>query len=184
MKQIATKKLTQIAMIAGLYAAITFATFYISFGAVQYRISEALTVLPAFAGSAIPGLTLGCVIANLFGFFIGANPLGLIDAVIGSSATLIAAIITRYISRLGLAKRSKAARYLLCPLPPVLINAVIVGLELTFLFSTFGESGFWAVFAGNAFFVFIGQAVVCYGLGVPLMLALERKELYKRIFKE
>ena len=67
------KKLTQAAMIAGLYAAVTFATFFMSFGAVQYRVSEALTILPVFTASAVPGLSVGCALANLIGFFMEIN---------------------------------------------------------------------------------------------------------------
>ncbi|MEG0693893.1 MAG: QueT transporter family protein, partial [Oscillospiraceae bacterium] len=88
------KRMTKTAMIAGIYAAITFATFFMSFGQIQYRVSEVLTVLPAFTVTAIPGLTLGCAIANLVGFFIGVNPLGLMDAFFGTAASLIAAILT------------------------------------------------------------------------------------------
>lgn len=169
------RRLTQTAMIAALYAAITFAAFYISFGAVQYRISEALTVLPVFTPVAVPGLSIGCMLANLVGFFIGVNPLGWLDAIVGTAATLLAALATRWIGN-----RTKGiGRYLLAPLPPVLLNAVIVGAELAFVFT---PDAFWAGYLSMAVPVLIGQAVVCYGLGVPLMLLLQRRELYKKIF--
>lgn len=170
-----TQKMTRIAMIAAIYAAITFATFFMSFGAVQYRISEALTVLPVFTPIAIPGLGLGCAIANLVGALTGANPVGYIDAIFGTLATLLAAISTYYTGKI----KSKPLRYFLAPLPPVLFNAVIVGFEISYFFVGSLEIG---VFMANALSVLIGQAVVCYLLGVPLMIALERKELYKKIF--
>lgn len=177
--KISTKDLTKTAMIAGLYAAITFATFYISFGAVQYRVSEALTVLPAFTGLAVPGLTLGCVIANLFGFIIGANPLGLLDALVGSLATLLAALVTRKIAK---KISNPIAQYALCPLPPVIFNAIIVGLELTFVFTD--GSAFFPQFTALSLSVLIGEAVVCYLLGIPLMIALKRHNVYKKIFEK
>ena len=75
------------AVIAALYAVLTYvaAAMNVAYGAVQFRFSEALTVLPVFTPAAIPGLTLGCLIANL------GSPLGVVDWVFGTGATLIAA---------------------------------------------------------------------------------------------
>lgn len=176
-RKITTRQLTTISLIAALYAAITFVTFFMSFGAVQYRVSEVLTVLPAFTATAIPGLTLGCALANLVGFFIGANPVGLIDALFGTAATLFAAICTHYLGK----NKSRLFRYLLCPLPPVIFNAVIVGFEISYFFMGTTEI---SVLLVNAASVFVGQAVVCYGLGIPLMLILERKDLAKQLFSQ
>lgn len=168
------RKLTQAAVIAALYAAVTFATFFMSFGAIQYRVSEALTILPVFTATAVPGLSVGCALANLLGFFLGANPLGWIDALVGTSATLLAAVVTRAIGK----SRNPVIRYAFAPLPPVLFNAVLVGLELTVLFGPLQ----WGLFFGYAGSVFVGQAVVCYGLGLPLMAVLSRPSLSKKIF--
>lgn len=169
------RKMTQTAMIAGIYAAITFATFFMSFGQIQYRVSEVLTILPVFTVVAIPGLTLGCALANLVGFFIGVNPIGLMDALFGTAASLIAAVLTYYLGKID----RKWVRYLLCPLPAVVVNAIVVGFELTWLFNAL-EMQF---FLFNAASVFIGQAVVCYGLGIPLMITLRKNDLYKKIFR-
>lgn len=169
-----TRRMTNIAMIAGIYAAITFATFFMSFGQIQYRVSEALTILPIFTVNAIPGLTLGCALANLVGFFLGVNPLGLMDALFGTSASLIAAILTYYLGKVD----KKWVRYILCPLPAVIVNAIIVGFELTWIFNDM-QMQFLFI---NAASVFIGQAVVCYGLGIPLIIALKKNNLYKKIF--
>ena len=174
-KKIPPQKLTQTAMIAGLYAAVTFATFYMSFGAVQFRVSEALTILPVFTATAIPGLSLGCALANLVGFFAGVNPVGWLDAIFGTSATLLAALLTYLFGRIRIGR----GKYLLAPLPPVLLNALIVGGEITFLMGSPQPLLFFA----NVLSVLIGQTVVCYGLGVPLMLLLSRKEVYKKIFR-
>lgn len=168
------KNITKISMIAGIYAAITFATFFISFGAVQYRVSESLTVLPLFSALAIPGLTLGCVVANLIGVFMGVNPVGFIDAIFGSVATLIAGILTYQVGK----SSNKFVRYLLAPLPPVMINALVIGFEISYFFV---GSISLEIFLFNTISVFIGQAVICYGIGIPLMIALEKNDIYKKI---
>ena len=171
-----TRKLTQTAMIAGIYAAITFATFFMSFGAVQYRISEALTILPAFTVTAIPGLTIGCALANLVGFMMGVNPSGLIDVFFGTLASLIAAIITYYIGK----SDKKWVRYVFVPMPAVIVNAIIVGFEISYFFMGTLDMQVMLV---NAASVFIGQAVVCYGLGVPLMMILEKHKLFDKVIQ-
>lgn len=171
-----TKLLTQTAIIAAIYACLSFAMFFISFGAVQYRVSEALTVLPMFTSTAIPGLTLGCALSNLIAYFLGVNPAGLIDAVVGSGATLIAAIISFYLGKVA----KKGMRYFLVPLPPVIINAVVIGLEISIVFM--GTTDIKIVLL-NCVSVFVGQLVVCYGLGIPLIKILEKNDVYKKIFR-
>lgn len=128
----------------------------ISYGAVQFRISEALTLLPVLFPQAVPGLTLGCLISNLF------NPMGatVYDVVFGTLATLIAAVITW---------RMRASIWVRA-LPPVLCNAVIVGLVLTY---AYGIDMLWM----NMLTVGLGEAVVCYVLGVPMIKLLSRQDL-------
>lgn len=104
--------LTQAAIIAALYAALTIVIMPASYGVMQFRVSEALTVLPAFTPAAIPGLFIGCMVANL------VSPVGVVDVVIGSTATLIAAV----------ASYKLRDHKLLVPLPPVITNAVMVGM--------------------------------------------------------
>ncbi len=161
MRKRKTAYLTQAAVIGAMYAALTMAFTFSSFGVVQFRVSEALTVLPAFTPAAIPGLFAGCVISNLFGYIAGQT--FLIDIFIGSSATLLAAWLTRII-------RIRALK----PLPPVLVNAIIVGAELSYmlkypLFIAMGQ-------------VALGELVICYGLGYPLLLILDRHK--HKIFKQ
>ena len=141
------------ALIAAMYAVLTFVVAQFAYGAVQLRVSEALTILPMYTPVAVPGLTVGCLLANVIGLSLGKT----------------------------VVSKSRRVRYILGPFPAVLVNAVIVGMEITFFFSEGGATAaiFWANFAS----VFLGQAIICYGLGVPLMLVLERGELYKRIFK-
>lgn len=144
------------AIIGALYAALTLLFAPLSYGIFQVRISESLTILPAFTPAAIPGLFIGCAIANI----IGGN--GIHDVVFGSLATLIAA---------GLSY--KMPKSCLVPLPPIIINAVIVGFVLFFVFKI-------PLFSAMIW-IALGQAVACYGLGYPLMKKLEK---YKdKLFK-
>lgn len=138
------------AVIAAPYAALTLALYPISFGAVQFRVSEALTLLPIVMPEAIPGLFVGCLVSNLIG---SATPW---DIIFGSLATLIAAILT-YATR-----RNK----ILAAFWPVLCNTVIVGLVLALtldlpVFLTMGEVG-------------LGELAVVYTVGMAMLAALKR----------
>lgn len=151
-----TRDLCLTAMIAAIYAALTLGLQAISFGPVQFRVSEALTLLPILFPQAIPGLTLGCLISNLF------SPLGatVYDVIFGTLATLVAAILTR---------RIKGSVWVKA-LPPVLANGVIVGLVLTY---AYGLNTLWL----NMLTVAAGEAAVCYALGVPMIKLLEKVDL-------
>ncbi len=148
--------ITQAATISAIYVALSWIFAPISFGhnLFQFRISEALTVLPLFTPAAIPGLFLGCALSNLL---IGG--LGVIDLVLGSAATLTAAVLS-YILR----KKNK----LISLAPPVIINALVVGTYLNYLISP--EINVLI----NIGWVFLGQVVSCYFLGLPLCSAIEK----------
>lgn len=173
--------ITMAAVIAALYAVLTMALWEISSAGIQFRLSEALCVLPAFTPAAIPGLALGCAIANIFG---GTW----IDVVFGSLATLLAAVCTRLIARaLGVDASDKLslAAKLLVPLPPVLLNAAIIPFVLYYgygLTEAFGVSSRLAVLGLHALTVGAGEAVVCYLIGVPLMIAIHRIHRNGHIF--
>ncbi len=163
-----TRFLAQGAVICALYTVLTYAaaSLNLAFGPIQFRFSEALTVLPAFTPAAVPGLAIGCFLSNL------ASPLGIVDWVFGTCATLLAALSTRALSGV----RVKDIP-ILAPLPPVLFNAVIVGLEVSCL----SESGAFAwgsfspaAFGAGALSVGLGELVVCAALGYPLMIALQK----------
>ena len=167
--------LTQAAMIAALYAVLTYAAAAVNlaYGAVQFRFSEALTVLPVFTPAAIPGLAVGCFLANL------GSPLGLVDWIFGTGATLLAAVGTWMARKIQI-----KGVPVLAPLPPVVANVVLVGFELSCLSSagTFALGNFtWAAFGASALSVGIGELVVCYVLGLPLILALERTKAVSRL---
>ena len=148
------------AMIAALYIALTLSFAAISYGSFQCRISEALTILPVFTPFAIPGLAVGCMISNIFGMTI----IGPWDILIGSAATLAAAICTYFLRNIKIKDIP-----ILAPLPPVIINAVVIGLELSIVQNT--------PFIIDAFFVFLGQTAACYVLGIPLYIALKKVDI-------
>jgi len=153
-KKMAARDLARGAIIAAVYALLTIFLAPISSGLIQCRVSEAMSVLPYFTFSAVPGLFVGCALANLL---MGASAY---DVVFGSLATLLAAYITYLM-------RNRVSKYL-APLPSVVVNALVVGALLTYVYGV-GVS-YW-VAAG---YVAIGQAIACFGIGLPLMKLLER----------
>ena len=165
--------ITTAAMIAALYAALTMALWEISSAGIQFRLSEALCVLPAFTPAAIPGLTIGCAVANMIG---GTW----IDVVFGSLATLLAAVCTYFIGRafrVGKTDRVRLGATILAPLPPVLFNAAIIPFVLYYgygIVSAFGVTDRLGVLGLHALTVGAGEAAVCYVLGLPLMDAVNR----------
>jgi len=144
--------ITRAAAMAAIYAALTLVLAPISFGPWQLRIAEAMTVLPWLYPEAVPGLFVGCLIANLVGGY------GMLDVVFGSLATLAAALISRRVKSCWLA-----------PLPPVVINALVIGAVLSYVLGL--------PFYLTAAEVGLGQLGACYVLGMPLLLFLRRIEL-------
>lgn len=173
MKNKALKNLTAAALIAALYAALTLIVAPLSFGAVQIRLSEALAVLPAVCPPAVWGLSLGCFLSNILGFFMGANPIGIIDSAVGTVATFLAAVSTYYI---GKAVKGKALLWL-APLPPVIFNGVIIGLEISFLFLK--DASPLAVLL-SCVYVALGELVACY-VGGTILLKSSNK-YFKKYF--
>ena len=92
-------QMVQIALIGALYTVLTLVVAPISFSTVQFRISEALTLLPLFSPVGIWGVAFGCFFSNLLGFLLGMNPIGLIDALVGTTATLLAGLIAHWIGK-------------------------------------------------------------------------------------
>lgn len=166
MKKTKTRFLAEAGLIAALYAVTTYfcALWGLAYGEVQFRFSEALTILPLFTPAAIPGLAIGCFIANL------GSPMGMVDVVCGTAATLAAAIAVRAVRHV----RAKNIPWL-APIFPVLANAIIVGLEISWFMP---EGLTWAGFVAAAFSVGLGELVVCYGLGLPLSIALDKLPLF------
>lgn len=163
-----TRFLVESAIIAAIYAALTLAIYPLSYGVVQFRFSEAMTVLPIFTPAAIPGLAVGCLIANL------AGPMSWIDAIFGTVATFLAAICTYFTRNIRLKKMP-----LLSLSFPVIFNAVIIGLEINLFFLPAGETFTMTGFMISALWVGLGEALVCFVLGTPLTLALEKSKIFK-----
>ena len=161
------KYITDAACIAAIYAALTYlgGFFGLSYGPFQVRFSEALTILPIFTPAAIPGLAVGCFIANIGSF-------NLLDMVFGTFATLLAALLTYIFRNIRLKKLP-----LLAMLPPVIINAVVIGLEVS-IFILPGKLTFYG-FAISAIEIGVGQTIACYGLGLTLYLALNSRKISK-----
>lgn len=167
-----TKKLALCAMIAAIYTALCTVLAPFSYGMMQVRVSEALTLLPVFSPLGVWGVTLGCALSNLVGFFTGANPLGYMDIFFGTAATLIAALLSRklrHIRWFGLP--------VLSAVPPVLINAAVIGAELAVV--TVPAEAFWGAFLINALWVALGQAISCFALGLPLVYVMQKTGVYK-----
>lgn len=146
--------ITQAAMIAAIYVVLTMfiSAFNLASGAIQVRISEALTVLPAFTPAAIPGLFIGCLISNMAS---GCLPL---DVIFGSLATLIGAFGTY------LLRKWKWA----VPIPPILANALIVPFVLAYVYHIPGGVPYFMVTVG------IGEIISCAILGMILYNVLCR----------
>ncbi len=165
--KIDNRKLAEAGMIAAIYTVATVALSPISFGNVQFRISEALTVLPVFTSAAVPGLTIGCVLANAIGVGMGANVAGWLDVLFGSLATLIAALLTR-----ALRDVQFKGIPLLSLLPPVILNALIVGGELAVVYSL----PYWLC----ALEVGAGELGACVVLGIPLIVAMRKTKIFDK----
>ena len=153
------RTLTLAAVIAALYTVLGYFgnVFSLTFGAVQIRFAEALTVLPFFFPAAVPGLTIGCLITNL------ASPFGPLDVVFGTLATALAAMLTRRMKKPWLA-----------PLPPILTNLIF--LPPIWAWTEIGavNEAFWAAWSFNCATFLLGQTVACYGLGLLLLRTLPR----------
>ena len=174
MKQTKVRRMVTCAMLAAIYAAVGLVLAPISFSMVQVRVSEAMTLLPVFDPIAILGVTLGCLVTNLIGFMTGANILGWLDILFGTAATLVAAWLS-WLLRDVRVKRLPV----FSAIPPVLVNAVVIGMELCWLLA---DEFNWSVFLINAVSVGAGQIISCIVLGLPLVWWLEKTELHRRIF--
>ncbi|MEM1485099.1 QueT transporter family protein [Oscillospiraceae bacterium PP1C4] len=163
------------AMIAAVYCAVSISMLPLSFGAVQVRVAEALTLLPVFSPVAIWGVTLGCALTNAIGFATGANIIGVLDIFFGTAATLIAALLSYQMRNIRF-----GGLPVLSSIPPVLLNAVVIGGELTYVMS----GGFQPqIFLINALQVGAGQMLSCCVLGLPLIWLFQRNGVDKKLFQ-
>lgn len=161
MKKLTTRQIALNGIVAGLYAAVTILTASFAYGNIQFRLSECLCVLVCFEPTLTVGLTLGCLIANLF------STVSVLDIVIGTAATLLACLLT-----------VKIKRALLVPLPTIVCNAVIVGAMLAWVLA---PDTFWQSFLIFGAEVGAGEAAVLYVLGVPLYLFVKKTGLMEKL---
>lgn len=176
-------RIARIAMIAAVYAATTLVAMlflgWMSWGPIQFRISEAITVLALFTSDAIPGLSLGCAIANIANIALsGVGTIGLLDVVFGSLATAIGAAFSWHFRK----------RPALAVLGPVLANAIIVPSYLPIMLKGLGfytipftsidlENSYALMYLFGFVATGIGEAAVMYLLGLPLYRVLKRAPL-------
>lgn len=153
--------ITRSAVIAAAYFALSVAFEAISFGPIQFRISEALTLLPVLLPEAIPGLAIGCFFTNLF-----FSPFGFYDMLFGTLATLLGAILTRVLRK-----------WLpLSALPPILLNALLVPL----IWICDGSD---TVYYINMFSIMASEFIICGVIGVPFTMLLKNALLSARLIK-
>lgn len=180
-----TTFIAQAGVIAAVYAAVTLLVLQspaqLGWGPVQLRVSEALTVLALVTPAAVPGLALGSVVANSF-MLTQVGPIALLDVIFGSGATLIGAIWSWHFRD----------RTPLALLGPVIANALIVPAYLPMMLAGLGfytvpflgldAEGSWAaMYLFGVVTVGIGEAVIVYALGWPLLAAMRRSGLDRTI---
>ncbi len=158
---LSTRYIAKVGIIASLYAVITIVLAFASYGPIQVRFSEALTVLPFITPAAIPGLFIGCALANI------NSPAGIVDVVGGSLCTLLAAFLTFLVSR--------TKKPILAPIPPILVNAFGISLYLHPLW----EWNYWF----TVIWVGVGEIAACFVLGYPLLRIILKKEKILQMLK-
>lgn len=164
MKKFTTRQIALCGIVAGLYAAITILTASFSYGNIQFRLAEALCVLVCFDPGVTVGVTLGCLIANLF------STVSALDIFVGTAATLLTCLLTANIRKAGLV-----------PLPAIAVNGLLVGAMLAFVYT---PDAFWQGFWLMAGEVALGETAVMYVIGVPLYLFLRKSGLVEKLLKE
>ena len=172
-KPLRAHTLSAASIVGAAYAVLTMALAPISYGAIQLRVSEVLCILPYFMPCTAWGLFIGCAAANL----LTGN---IFDIIFGSLATLAAALLT---AAIGKRKHTLANSALAC-LMPVVFNALVVGAVITAAYEGMNLFQHFGVFALNAAYVGLGEAIVLYVLGLPLMRYLPGKKFFKEFMEK
>ena len=164
-QNLSVRKLARCAVVAAIYVVLCMALQPFSYGAVQVRVAEALCLLP------IAGVVLGCFLANLLGSTI-------VDVIFGTLATLLACVVTYKLRNVRFKGLALAAS-----LPPVLFNAVIIGVEIAVLFPDPSSSApLWLACITNGISVGIGELISCTVLGVLLVKIIESNAALRKVF--
>ena len=156
MKKINPRQIALSGIAAGLYVAVTVLTASFAYGNIQFRIADEMCLLVCIEPSLTVGLTLGCLIANLF------STVSALDIIIGTAGTLLGCLLTVHIKKTWL-----------LPIPTILSNAILVGAMLSWVLMPASE--FWQGFA-----VMGGEVA----LGVPLVITMRRTGLMERLLRE
>ena len=166
--KINTRNLITAAVVGALYAVLTMVLAPISYGALQFRVSEVLCILPFFMPSTAWGLFVGCIVANLM------STAGVLDVVFGSLATLITCLCIAWCGKKGNTLKARLLAYFM----PVIWNGLIVGATLTIALAGLNpltHFGAFLVFAGE---VALGELGVMYLIGLPLMTYLPKQRFF------
>ena len=177
MKRKSTLYIVQGALIAAIYATMTILQNVLIPGSasmpVQFRISEVLTILALYTPAAVPGLTIGCVIANISSLSV----LGPYDLIFGSLATLFAALSMYALRNVRFFKLP-----VLAALMPALFNGIFVGFEIDFFFMNNAAAFNFVDFLIQGGLVALGELAVLFALGLPLTRVIELNGLDKNLF--
>ena len=172
--KISVRKIAFSGVIAALYAGLTIAIMPLSYGPVQVRISEVLCILPFFFPFSVWGLFIGCIAANI----LSPYPL---DVIIGPIASLIAAVCTMYTGKMS-NRDSIPVKALAC-FPPVLFNALFIGAMIAYIMVSEGAAdAFLPAFISSGLWVGLGQLIVMYVLGLPLMIYLPKTKFIEKLY--
>ena len=164
MKKLTTRQIALSGIAAGLYVAVTVLTASFAYGSIQFRIADAMCLLVCIEPSLTVGLTLGCLISNIF------STVSALDIVIGTAGTLLGCLLA-----------AKVKRDWLVPVPVMLANAVLVGTMLAYVLT---PDALVQGFMLNGGEVLLGEAVVLYLLGVPLLLFFRKTGLMEKLLRE
>lgn len=163
-----TKKLARAGVVAALYVVLSLAVLPVASGAIQFRPSEALTILPLFFAESIPALFVGCMISNLI------TGCAVWDIIFGSVITLVSGILTFFVGRLI---KNDVLKVLVGGIFPILLNALFLPLIWYFCY------GLEYLYILHILFLLASQSVVIYGLGFPLYFAMKRLNKSVNFFK-
>ena len=173
-KTVSVRRLAAAGLIGAAYLALCAAFPALSFGQIQVRFAEVFTLLPLFTPAGIWGVTIGCALSNIYGLALGTNIIGIWDIFLGTGATFVAAVLTykfRDIQFRGLP--------ILSALMPVLLNALVVGGELTMVMSPTFDLRIFLLNFGS---VGLGEFIACFVIGLPLYRYLQSSGLAFRVF--
>ena len=156
-----TKKIVRAGLIAGIYIVLSLITFPVASGAIQFRVAEALTILPLIFPESIPALFVGCMLSNLI------TGCMILDVFLGSAITLVASLCTYFV---GKAIKKAWLKIVLGGIFPVILNAFLLPLIWILAYGVIEY-----VYYLQVIFLLISQSVSIYALGTPLYFAVKTK---------